>query len=177
MSNHFADCCAVASCLGHNITFKGIFGKPRRLVTDAVKLLCEAIKKNTPAKPVKFVLMNTVANRDLNEQNSIAHKITIGLFRLLTPPHSDNEKASDYLRVNIGQKNPFIEWAVVRPDSLTKEEKVTEYSLYTSPIRGIFNLGKTSRKNVGNFMARLITNYDLWNKWKYQMPVIYNKTD
>ncbi len=176
MSNHLANCRAVASCLGHNITLKGIFGKPRRLCSDAVRLLCEAIKKNSPEKPVKFVLMNTVANsnRDLNEQNSMAHKIVIGLFRMLVPPQSDNEKAADYLRVNIGQKNPCIEWLAVRPDSLTNEEKVTEYKLHPSPIRGIFNPCKTSCINVGNFIARLITEDDLWNKWKFQMPVIYN---
>ena len=39
-----------------------------------------------------------------------------------------------------------------------------------------FNAGKTSRINVGNFMANLINDDDLWNKWKGQMPVIYNKS-
>ena len=33
MAEHVAGCEAVASCLGHNLTFKGIFGQPRRLVT------------------------------------------------------------------------------------------------------------------------------------------------
>ena len=31
---------AVVSCLGHNINFKGIYGKPRRLVTDATRKIC-----------------------------------------------------------------------------------------------------------------------------------------
>lgn len=177
MAKHLADCTAVASCLGHNITMKGIFGKPRKLVTDAVGLLCDAIKKIAPSKPVKFVLMNTVgnSNRDLDEHNSIAHKIVIGLLRLFIPPLSDNEKAADFLRVSIGQKNPFVEWSAVRPDSLTDENKVTEYTIHPSPTRsGIFNPGKTSRINAGNFITRLIADDDLWNKWKSQMPVIYN---
>ena len=64
----------------------------------------------------------------------------------------------------------------VRPDTLINEDNVTEYELYASPIRSaLFNPGKTSRINVGNFMARLIVENDLWNKWKGQMPVIYNK--
>ncbi len=69
MSNYLNDCQSVASCLGHNLTLKGIFGKPRKLVTDTVKLLCTAIKNNSPDKPVKFVLMNTTGNRnrDLNK--------------------------------------------------------------------------------------------------------------
>jgi hypothetical protein len=178
MMNYLIDCQSVASCLGHNITLKGIFGKPRALVTDAVKLLCIAIQKNSPAKPIKLVLMNTTGNRnrDLNEPISIGEKMVMGLIRLLVPPQSDNEKAADFLRVNIGQKNKLIDWVVVRPDTLINKDTITTYELYTSPIRStLFNPGKTSRINVGNFMSRLILEDDLWNKWKGQMPVIYNK--
>jgi len=178
MMNYLIDCQSVASCLGHNITLKGIFGKPRKLVTDAVKLLCTAIQKNSPNKPIKFALMNTTANRnrDLNEPISIGEKLVMGLIRFLVPPQSDNEKAADFLRVNIGQNNKFIEWVAVRPDTLIDEGHVTEYKLYASPIRSaLSNPGKTSRINVGNFMSRLIVETDLWNKWKGQMPVIYNK--
>ncbi len=169
---------AIASCLGHNITVKGLFGQPRKLVTDATRRLCEAIKANNPNKIVKFVLMNTAGNRnrDINEQISFGQKIVVGLIRLLLPPHSDNEKASDYLRIKIGQSDDTIEWSVVRPDDLTNEDEVTEYEAYPSPIRDtIFNAGKTSRINVGHFIAELITNLDVWNKWKGQTPVIYNK--
>ena len=178
MIKYLIDCQSVASCLGHNITLNGIFGKPRQLVTDAVKLLCMAIQKNSPDKPIKFVLMNTTGNRnrDLNEPISIGEKLVMGLIRLLVPPQSDNEKAADFLRVNIGQKNKLIDWVAVRPDALINEDKVTEYELYASPIRSaLSNPGKTSRINVGNFMSRLIVENDLWNKWKGQMPVIYNK--
>ncbi len=35
LAGHVRGCDAVASCLGHNLTLKGIFGKPRFLVTDA----------------------------------------------------------------------------------------------------------------------------------------------
>lgn len=178
MMNHLIDCQSVASCLGHNITLKGIFGKPRKLVTDAIKLLYTAIQKNSPDKPIRFVLMNTTANRnrDLNEPISIGEKIVMGLIRFFVPPQSDNEKAADFLRVNIGQKNRLIEWVAVRPDTLIDEGNVTEYELYASPIRSaLSNPGKTSRINVGNFMSRLIVETDLWNKWKGQMPVIYNK--
>ncbi len=89
---------------------------------------------------------------------------------------SDDEMAADYLRINIGQKDKAIEWAAVRPDSLINEDHVTEYEVYPSPTRSaIFNAGSTSRINVGHFMANLITNDDTWNRWKGQMPVIYNK--
>jgi len=54
---------------------------------------------------------------------------------------------------------------------------VSEYEIHPSPTRSaIFNAGQTSRINVGHFMAELVTDDETWNKWKGQMPVIYNKT-
>jgi nucleoside-diphosphate-sugar epimerase len=178
MIHHVSECEAVASCLGHNLTFKGIFGNPRRLVTDTTRRLCEAIKANKPDKPVRFVLMNTTgnSNRDLAEWISLGQKCVIGLLRLLLPPHVDNEKAADYLRTRIGQNNTAIEWAAVRPDGLIDESEPTDYELHPSPVRSaIFDAGVTSRINVAHFMVDLITDDNTWNNWKGQMPVIYNK--
>jgi nucleoside-diphosphate-sugar epimerase len=175
---HAKGCDAVVSCLGHNITLKGLFGHPRKLVTDASRRLCDAIKANTPEKPIKFVLMNTTANinRDLNEPISFAQKAVFGLLRLLLPPHADNEQAADYLRCKIGPKDELIEWVAVRPDTLIDEDEVTAYEVYPSPIRSaLFDPGQTSRINVGHFMADLIIDDQVWQKWKGQMPVIYNQ--
>ncbi len=170
-------CDAVASCLGHNMSLKGIYGKPRRLVTDAIARTCSAIIRHQPIHPVKIVLMNTAGNRnrDLNEPISPGERLVIALLRLLLPPHPDNEKAADFLRLNIGQSHQMIEWSVVRPDNLIDKDKVSAYQLYASPTRSaLFNPGQTSRINVANFMARLISDNDLWRVWKGQMPVIYN---
>jgi len=178
MIQHISGCTAVASCLGHNLTWKGVSGQPRRLVTDATRRLCNAIKENKAEKPRKFVLMNTAgnSNRDLEEPISFGQRCVIGLLRLLLPPHVDNEEAADFLRAVVGQKDKKLEWVVVRPDALINEDEVTEYEVYPSPIRSaIFNSGKTSRINVGHFMADLITEDDIWKRWKGQMPVIYNK--
>lgn len=172
------DCNAIASCLGHTMSWKGIYGQPRMLVTTAVQRLCTAVDTHKPESPVKFVLMNTIGNRnrDTNEAISLAQKCVIGLLRMLLPPHVDNEKAADYLRTQIGQHNPFVEWAAVRPDSLLNTDEVTEYELHPSPITSaIFGNGKTSRINVAHFMAQLIKDEDLWLKWKGKMPVIYNR--
>lgn len=175
---HVNGCDAVASCLGHNLSLKGIYGPPRRLVTDATRRLCNAIRANKPEAPVKFVLMNTAGNRnrDLHERISFVQKCVLALLRLLMPPQVDNEKAADYLRTKIGQNDGTIEWAAVRPDTLIDESEVTEYELHPSPIRSaIFDPGKTNRINVGHFMADLLTDDDTWNRWKGRMPVIYNK--
>ena len=37
LAKYIKECEAVLCCLGHNLTFKGVFGHPRRLVTDAIK--------------------------------------------------------------------------------------------------------------------------------------------
>ena len=179
LAQHVRGCNAVASCLGHNLSFKGIFGHPHRLVTDATRRLCDAIKANKSEEPTKFVLMNTAgnSNRDLHEPVSFAQRCVIGLLRLLLPPHVDNEKAADYLRTHIGQNDGAVEWVAVRPDNLINEDRVTEYEVHASPTRSaIFNPGQTSRINVAHFMADLITSDDKWNEWKGQMPVIYNKS-
>ena len=121
--------------------------------------------------------MNTTGNRnrDVNEPISFAQKCVIVLLRLLLPPHVDNEKAADFLRTKI-VKNESIEWVAVRPDNLINEDAVSDYEIHPSPIRSaIFDAGKTSRINVGHFMATLISDTELWNKWKGQMPVMYNK--
>jgi NAD(P)-dependent dehydrogenase (short-subunit alcohol dehydrogenase family) len=171
------ECHSVASCLGHNLSWKGIYGQPRKLVTDATIRICDAISSNKPEIPVKFVLMNTTgnSNRDLNEFISFGQKCVISLLRVLLPPHVDNEKAADFLRTKIGQNNKFIAWTVVRPDGLINEAMVTDYTAFISPTKSaIFNAGKISRINVAHFMANLISNEDLWTKWKGQMPVIYS---
>jgi len=178
MIEHVNGCDAVVSCLGHNLSLKGVYGRPCRLVTDATRLLCSAIEAGKSKKPTKFILMNTAgnSNRDLNESLSFSEKCVLGLIRFLLPPQADNEKAADYLLTSIGKNNKMIEWAAVRPDTLVDEVSVTDYEVYQSPIRSaIFNPGRTSRINVGHFIADLITDDNKWKKWKGQMPVIYGR--
>jgi nucleoside-diphosphate-sugar epimerase len=172
-------CDAAASCLGHNLTFKGLYGSPRRLVADATRRICEALREVERERPAKFVLMNTTGNtnRDLAEEISLAQRGVILLLRLLLPPHVDNEKAADYLRLEIGQEDPRLGWVAVRPDGLVDEETASEYSLHPSPTRSaIFDSGVTSRVNVAHFMADLITDDEVWSSWNGRMPVIYNES-
>lgn len=170
-------CRAVISCLGHNLTFKGMFGHPRRLVTEAVYRLCQAIEIASPNAPVKFILMNTTGNQNKRSSESIsmAQSIVMALLRILLPPHVDNEHAAEYLQSSSDKYQRIIEWIAVRPDSLIDLPIVTKYNIHPSPIRSaIFDAGKTSRINVAHFMSELITDSVLWEKWKGQMPVIYN---
>jgi len=172
------DCDVVLSCLGHNLNFQGMFGEPKRLVTDTIKKVSRVIASLEPDQKVKVILMNTTgnSNRDIPEKPPLPQRCVISIIRLLLPPHADNEQAADFLRTCIGQSHSFIEWAAVRPDSLTDEVAVSKYKTHQSPTRNaIFDAGSSSRINVANFMANLATDAELWDQWKGKMPVIYNE--
>lgn len=163
-------------CLGHNITLKGIYGKPRLLVTDALKNLCGAIERSGK-KGFRLILMSTVANRNkrMNERYACADRIVLSLLIPVLPPHRDNLRAAAYLNDVIGQDSPSIEWVAVRPDALIDAYTVTGYDVQPSPSQSpVFKPRKVSRINVAHFMAELLTDDALWNQWKGKMPVVCN---
>ncbi|EWH09557.1 hypothetical protein DS2_12018 [Catenovulum agarivorans DS-2] len=174
-------CRAIVCCLGHNMTLKGIYGQPRKLVTDAVARLCTAIErcdKSNHDHTTKFILMSSsgVQNPQTNEKVPLSQKIAVKLIRCLVPPHKDNETAAEYLQSNYPDHQDTIEWVAVRPDSLTNEIKASAYDVSPTPVRNvIFDAGASSRINVAYFIASLVNQADLWNHWKMRMPVIYNR--
>ncbi len=177
IAQQLQSCHAVVSCLGHNMTFKGIFGQPRRLVTSAIERVCNAIINNKPKIPVKLILMSTTGyqNHLINEKVSLAHNAVISLIRLILPPHVDNELAAQWLQQKLTNHSQYIEWVGVRPDSLTDQLDVSSYDVHLSPTSDpIFESQSTSRINVAHFITELITNDRVWFTWKGQFPVIYN---
>lgn len=177
MNSLIHDCNVIISCLGHNITLKGMFGKPRYLVFDAIKRISETVKKNADKK-VKLILMSTTAytNASSGEINSMGEKIIFSLLKLLLPPQRDNVKAANYLIAEIGKKDEKVEWVAVRPDTLVDHDEESSFEICESPVRSpIFNAGKTSRINVSHFMAELATVDNLWKVWQFKTPVIYNR--
>lgn len=171
------DCNAIVSCLGHNITIRGIFGKPRNLVFDTIRNISKIVKEKADKK-VKIILMSTTGytNTITGEKNSLGERIILSILKLLLPPHRDNVKAANYLHEEIGKDNEKIEWIAVRPDTLFNEDNKSTYEVYESPVRSpVFNAGTTSRINVSHFMADLLINERLWREWQFKMPVVYNK--
>ena len=138
-------CDAVISCLGHTMSFKGIFGEPKKLCTDAARNLCNAIEANQPTSPTKFILMSTVGvpNPDLREQRTWFERAVLTLLRWLIPPHKDNETVLEYLHTDVGRENKYLEWCSVRPDSLINAD-VSQYDIIESPVTGIFS-GRPTR--------------------------------
>ena len=177
LTEQVKDCDAVVSCLGHVMNFKGIFGEPKKLCTDATRNLCNSLEKHSLPIPTKFILMNTVGvqNPDLEEKRSRFDRGLLTLLRHILPPHRDNETAAEYLHNTVGKENKSIEWCCVRPDSLINAE-VSPYDITESPTTGILNGRPTTRSNVAHFMTELIENEELWNTWKFRMPVIMNSS-
>jgi nucleoside-diphosphate-sugar epimerase len=163
-----AGCTAVVCCLGHTLNFKGIWGHPRKLVTDAVKVLTNSVED----EKIKFILMGSdgVANPNgQDDKRPFIDRMVLAMLRFLLPPVADNEDAAHYLH-SLG-RDTSVEWCVVRPDDLIDGE-VSNYILLPKPKYGLFGPGKTTRSNVANSMVELILNEDEWQKWKFQMPVI-----
>lgn len=168
-------CEAVVSCLGHNFTFKGIFGGPHYFVFDTVKKINETLK-TTESSQVKMILMSTsgYTNKSIGEKNTLGERVVLFLVKLLLPPHRDNMKASDYLIYEIG-RDSNREWVVVRPDTLVDHDQESPYELTESPVRSpLFDAGKSSRINVAHFMAELLTDDVLWRQWCFSLPLLYN---
>jgi hypothetical protein len=176
LQHHIRDCDAIISCLGHVISLKGIFGSPRDLVTRITKSICIGIEVLQPAKPVKFILMNSVSVNHpsgLDTHRRMLEKVFMWIIRGLIPPAKDNQQAANFLFGYIGITNPFVQWTAVRPDTLLEGE-VSDYTLHEFLVSSLFAPDNTNMANVAHFMCELVTNPKIWNEWKGKLPVIIN---
>jgi nucleoside-diphosphate-sugar epimerase len=166
---------AVVSCLGHNLTFQGLYGKPHKLVTDATRRLFTAIEANQTEqddKKTKFILMGTEGVSNPAGGDDPRTKLERGvlfLLRHLLPPHSDNETAAAFIH---SQRNPRLEWTVIRPTDLI-DGSVTKYELFDKPQGSLFGgEDMATRANVAKCMVDMILTGSLWEEWKFKMPYI-----
>lgn len=180
IENSVRDAKAVICCLGHSMDFNGIFGDPKHLVSDSVKKVTDALLKTSGQSivhsvPKKFILMSSagVDHPDAtDDRRSWIDRSMLYLIRRLIPPHSDNEEAGLVLH-RIG-KASTIDWVAVRPTNLVNNDNNTDYVIFDKPNGSLFGNTQVSRQNVAKFMVNLINQDDLWQKWKFQYPVIYD---
>jgi hypothetical protein len=178
LRRHVLGCDAVISCLGHVISFRGVFGPPRDLVAQAVTRLCRAIDAVRPARPVKFILMSSVSVHRPGGRDTRRGAFETGflwLLRGLVPPARDNQRAANFLQGTVGMTSPFTQWAAVRPDTLL-EGDVSAYALHEGLVNSLFTPGSTNMANVAHFMCELVTDPKAWDDWKGKLPVIVNAT-
>jgi nucleoside-diphosphate-sugar epimerase len=172
-------CDAVVQTLGHNITFKGMYRKPRKLVTDSICRITNAIEATETAngRKMRVILMGSdgVSHPDgtTDDKRPLSERIVLSIIRALVPPHRDNEAAAKYIYADVGTNKSF-EWTVVRPTDLVDADKTSKYVTYALPKGGLFGDNTTSRSNVAQFMVDLLTSDDLWTTWVYKMPVVHN---
>lgn len=169
-----AGCDTVISCLGHNISARGLFGKPRDLVTGSVRRVAEAVEARPPETPVRLILMSSVSVNLPDHADTRRTRTERGYLRALCavlPPARDNQGAADFLALEVGPEDPHLQWVAVRPDTLT-EGDVGEYSLHDTLVASIFKPDRTRMAQVTHFMCELATDDDTWQRWRGRMPVI-----
>lgn len=179
IQDQVSDVDAVISCLGHNLDFKGLFGHPRKLVTEATQRLTAALQSSSTSseKKQKFLLMNSdgVAHpAGTDNLRPWSERAIISIIRYLIPPHSDNEGAAEHL-YKLG-KDTSVEWTAVRPTDLIDGES-TDYEVFDKPQGSLFGSGTARRSNVAKFMVDLVTDETKWTTYKFDFPVVYDKAE
>ena len=170
-------CDGAVSCLGHTMDARGMFGRPRDLVTDAVTRLCRAAKEMEPERPLRLVLMSSVSvNRPGREdtRRGAFERAAVWLLRGLIPPARDNQGAADFLGEVVGTTDPYVQWVAVRPDSL-KEGDVSEYDVHEGLVDSLFRPSQTRMANVAHFMCELVSDDRVWGQWRGRLPVIADR--
>jgi hypothetical protein len=109
----------------------------------------------------------------LDTRRGMFEKIIMWILRGLVPAARDNQQASDFLWRNIGTAHPFVQWVVVRPDTLL-EGDVSEYALHEGLVNSLFAPASTNMANVAHLMCELVANPKAWDNWKGKLPVIIN---
>jgi len=169
-------CDAVVSCLGHNMTMKGIYGKPRKLVKDSMKRVCDIVQQLSSAQTIKVILMGSdgvASPYGSDDVRSMGDRILLGILRALLPPLVDNEEAAEHVCLTVGKETPNLQWVIVRPSDLIDAD-VSKYEIVPKPTGSLFGAAETSRANVAAFMCELILNDASWKKWMFQLPVVIN---
>lgn len=168
------DCDAVVSCLGHDISWRGVFGPPFDLVTRATEKVRSAIVANSAGKPVRFVLMSSVSVNHPEKREAgrtLLGRIFLAVVRGVIPPARDNQRAAEFLQRRIGCADRHVEWVAVRPDTLGQGE-VSPYAIHDHPVDSVFAAGHTQRSNIAHFMSELLTNGATWARWRGKFPVV-----
>lgn len=169
-------CSAVVSCLGHNLTFKGLF-REAYFVSDAAKNLSLGMPENS-----RFVLMSTVGFP--HPKDPIRSRFERGLMavlRYLMVPVRDNEKSAYHLLGMLDNKSTADrEWVAVRPGDLYNEEDEPEkkpgYEIFDQASGPLFDMtSMVSRTDVARFMSRLATmeSKTFRENHNHKMPVIF----
>lgn len=178
LARHLDDCHTVICCLGHTISVRGIFGRPRDLVAQAVHRTVAAVELRRSAAPLRLILLGSVSVNQADHGDTLrrgGERAFLAAVRALQPPAKDNQSVADYLALRVGPDNPVAQWVVVRPDTL-KPGAISQYRVSPDIVVSLFRPDHTRMANVAHFMCELATDPDTWATWQGRMPVITDAT-
>tara|TARA_B100000683_G_scaffold39873_1_gene35216 strand:- start:293 stop:847 length:555 start_codon:yes stop_codon:yes gene_type:complete len=161
---------AVVSVLGHNITFKGMYGPPKRLCADTVSRVVAVASGR--ATPLKLIVVSTEGvDQPLGKDppRGCGERALLSTLKCLLPPHADNMAVIDELE----KAHAKVEFCAVRPADMVDGGEVP-YECHAVLQGSAFSGFKTHRANVGAFMADLVTDDSVWTKWKNSYPHCYD---
>jgi nucleoside-diphosphate-sugar epimerase len=161
----------VVCCLGHTMSFKGMYGHPRRFVSDTVKRFSNILAGATGSKRKFIVMTSDGVPHPSDDPHGFWVRSIMGCIRRCVPPHADNEAAGSYFCNLIGSGN--MEWVMVRPTNL-QDGRVTKYKLYNKPVGLLFGKQVATRANVAKLMVDLIIDENLFQEYKLRMPVVHD---
>ena len=172
-------CSTVISCLGHTISFRGVFGQPRNLVEQAVHSIRRAAETRDNATALRLILMSSVSVNQPDQADARrgrGERAALAVMRRVLPPARDNQRAADWLAHEVGPADSGLEWVAVRPDVLHEGESLG-YTVHEGLVTSLFAPGHTRRAAVAQFMCDLATDDALWQRWRGRMPAIVDARD
>ncbi|KAI8816030.1 uncharacterized protein EV422DRAFT_547554 [Fimicolochytrium jonesii] len=188
LAAHVAGCAAVVSALAHETAWRGVpragIGMGGRdLCTGVARRVCEAVARVGPDVPVKYVMLGWVDDDVYPEADaaSVLARVERGVVTALKacfPPWMDTATAARYLVEEVGAKDPFVEWVVVRT-GVGRDGRVGAYvvgerrGLFAGGVHGDATTGwTTTRANVAHFVGELVARDGVWAEWRGRMPLV-----
>ncbi|KAG0334768.1 hypothetical protein BG000_008062 [Podila horticola] len=181
LASHLKGCDAVVCTLGHNMSYGrvpgvGIWLNTRDLVTRATKMVCDAVRELQPETPIRFVLLNTIGVKNSDGSDTwVRTRLERGLVSFMTgvlPPYTDSVRSAQHISQEVGKKDSkYLEWVTVRPDGFI-DGPVSEYKTMESIQHSFYAPDYITKANIAHFMCELLVGQQLWEQWKFKMPLI-----
>jgi hypothetical protein len=170
-----------SSCLGHNLTFRGMF-REGLFVSESVQKLTKAMPTGS-----RFVMMGTDAVSYPDGSDPKRTRFERGILRFMRwilPPVKDNELAAAHLFEDAKSKNCY-EWVAVRPGDLVEpedadllEKSKKDYEIYEHTFGALFGDNSIYRFQVAHFLVDLATmSSKAFKTYNHKMPVVYSRKE
>jgi nucleoside-diphosphate-sugar epimerase len=174
LAGHLDGCDTAISCLGHNVSARGLFGPPRDLVVGAVRRIRDAAQGRPPAEPLRLIVMSSVSVNlpdRADSRRGSGERVYLAALRAVLPPVRDNQRAADVLLHEVGPDDPHLQWVAVRPDTLIEGDDAP-FALHDTLVASIWRPDQTRMSQVAHLVCDLVTDDEAWQRWRGRMPVL-----